>query len=176
MAWNDPNEVEWDVGDILTSQDLKDYVRDNLLALKDPPSAHYEVNESSDLSLTATSWDNVDATEGKFQHTLSTNGGALLVGLNMVLGGGNGDRVYLDIAVDGTRIGGNEGIHAILTTGVANPIDGSGSFVRLIPDLPAGTHIIKLQYKVAAGPITLFRGAGAGAADFIPQFWVREVS
>lgn len=163
MTWTQPKT--W-ASEPLTSGDLNTHLRDNLEALKEPPSANYILNESSDYTTTSTSFVDVDAT--KLALTITTNGGDVMVHFHAMVANSS-QHTFWDIDVDGTRIGTNDGI-----------VRGAGTsivcFTRLITGLAAGSHTFKLQWKVNAGTATLYAGAGTSNGDLHPQFWVREVS
>jgi hypothetical protein len=112
----------------------------------------------------------VDATD--LSLTITTTGGDVMVCFHgFVAWTGNG--VFLDVTLDGTRIGGDDGI---IRGAVANSSE-SLAFVRLVQSVSAGAHTFKLQWKVAASAAaTLYAGAGTSNFDLHPQFWAREVS
>lgn len=178
MGWTTPQN--W-TSTPFTASNLNTQIRDNFLALKDPPSAIYDANEGTDLSLASTSWADVDATEGKFQQTLTTNGGAIMVCLNASFGASAALVFYLDVMVDGvpygvTTLGAGDGLLATRMEAVGTAIDAQVFFFRILQNIAAGSHIFKLRYKVNTGTATLYRGAGTANADIIPQFFVREIS
>lgn len=162
MAWTDP--TAWDVGDVLTKDRLNQEVRDNLIALKDPPSANFEGDGTANYSTTSTTF--VDVDDPDFVLTITTNGGDVLVHFhgNVYNTGANGVS-QLDVEVDGTRIG--------YASGMMYAQEGnseSTTFTRLITGLSAGSHTFKLQWKVLAGTGVLT------GLNYSPQFWAREVS
>jgi hypothetical protein len=166
MAWTTPKT--WNTGDLVTATDLNTHLRDNLDALKGPPTGSYVLNQGSDYTTTSTSFVDLDATN--LSLTITTTGGDVLVvfaGTGLTAGG---NAVYLDITLDGTRVGGNDGIVDIYNGYFPIPL------VYLLRSVSAGSHTIKLQWKVSGGTGTLFAGAGTSAFDLHPQFWVREVS
>lgn len=167
MAWTQPKT--WS-SEPLVAGDMNTHIRDNLEALKDPPSDNYELNELSDYSTTSTSFVDVDSTNLAF--TIVTNGGDVLIGFHGTVSGGTGNiDPCFDVDIDGTLVAGDDGI-IVSQSGARLAV----SFVRLVTGLSAGSHTFKLQWKARnAGTITLFAGAG-GTVDDHPQFWVREVS
>jgi len=163
MVWTEPKT--W-TNEPLVAGDMNTHLRDNLEALKDPPSANYEADEASNYSTTSTSFVDVHATN--LSLTIETKGGDVMVHFH-----GNIDAAsycHLDLEVDDTRIGGDDGI---CYAGVTHNIV---SFTRLLTNLAEGSHTFKLQWKVNSGAGTLFAGAGTTYKDVIPQFWAREVS
>ena len=169
--WTTPKT--WAIGELVRASDLNAQLRDNLSALKDPPSAHYTLDETADYQTTSTVFVDVDSTNLSF--TLSTNGGDVLVHFDGTLrSGGTGIGVALDVAIDGVRLGGDEGLVVMYSsTGVM-------SFTRLVSGLSAGEHTFVLQWRAfnASSPYIpkMYTGAGTSGYDVHPQFWVREVS
>lgn len=167
MAWTEPKD--WQVDELLTASDLNTHLRDNLDALKSPPAAQYEMDEASDYTLSSTgTWTDIDSTN--LSHTIETAGGRVKVHFhgNIETDG----RVSVDIAVDGVRVGGDDGI-------ARNPASGQDffcSFTRRITGLSAGSHTFKLQWYLHSGGSTakLYAGAGTSGFDVHGQFWVEE--
>jgi len=164
MAWHTP--ATFVTGNPITATVLNN-ISDDLSYLKAPPTAHFEADESSDYTITSTSFVDVDATAGKFSLTITTAGGDVMVGFHGSVNQA-GARVYFDVDVDGARVAGNDGILYL-------DADGPVSFVRLITGLSAAAHIFKLQWKLSAGSAVMYAGAGTSSYDLHPQFWVREI-
>lgn len=171
MAWTTPKT--WTTGETLTASDFNTHIQDNLNALKDPPSANYDVNEASNYTIASGTFADVDATD--LALAITTNGGDVMVGFHGYVSatGGAPNVVHFDVheSSGGARLGGDDGMIAIATTGDA-------AFTRLITGLSAGAHTFKLQWKTntSSSTATLFAGAGTSNYDLHPQFWVREVS
>ena len=159
MAWTTPKT--WAVDELVTASDLNTHIRDNLNALKVPPTDHYELNEGSDYTTSSTSFVDVDATN--LALTITTTGGDVLVHFH----GYTVNQGYFDLAVDGSRAGGDDGCIRFTT--------GPVSFTRLITGLAAGEHVFKLQWKTVGAALTLYAGTGTAGYDLHPQFWVREI-
>jgi hypothetical protein len=167
MSWTTPRT--WTADELVTATMMNTHIRDNLNALKSPPSDNYECDEASDYTTTSTSFVDVDGTN--LELTITTNGGAVLVHFHGMFYT-NGARLWLDVDVDETREGGDDGI-----IGAWQTANFAVTFSRLITGLSAGEHTFTLQWKVASsGTATLYAGAGTSNADMHPQFWVREVS
>lgn len=166
MTWTIPKT--WSTGELVTASLLNTHLRDNLDALKDPPTAAYMANESSNYTTTSTSFVDVDATNMAL--TLDTNGGAVLIGFHGYANNAAGI-VYFDVEIDGVRMAGDDGL--LRSTANSNY---SICFVVLKTALSAGSHTFKLQWRVTASTATLYAGAGTTNSDVHPQFWVREVS
>lgn len=159
-VWTQP--ITWEVDQLVTEGDLNEQVRDNLEWLKDPPRA--AVALAANIATTSTAF--VDAPG--LTLTLTTAGGALLVGFTGVAGNTGGATVVFDLAVDGASQGGMDGVTGS-NAGVV-PV----SFVWLVEGLAAGAHTVRLQWKVSAGTGTLY-GGGTAYLRFRPQLWAREV-
>jgi len=109
MSWSTPRT--WVTDEVVTATMMNTHVRDNLNALKAPPTDHYECDEASDYTTTSTTFVDVDATN--LALTITTAGGDVMVHFHgMINHGGSYKYVYLDVDVDGTREGGDDGIVA----------------------------------------------------------------
>jgi hypothetical protein len=171
MAWSDPRT--WVDDELITDTILNEHVRDNLNALKDPPTALYDVNEGADYTTTSSSFADVDATN--LALTITTGGAHdIMIGFTGSVDHSAAGLVYFDLDLDGVLQGGDDGIGVIQfgTSAVVHLV----SFVYLIQNVTAASHTIKLQWKVSTGTATLYAGAGTSTFDVHPQFWVREVS
>lgn len=167
MAWTTPKT--W-TAEPLTSSDLNTHLRDNLSALKSPPSSSYTLNEVSDYTTTSTIFVNVDA--AKLSLNITTTGGAVLVHFHGAIECSATANIFFDVSVDGSRTAGDDGIIVEQAAAQAEVI----GFTRRITGLSAGSHTFNLQWKTASGTLTLYAGAGTSGKDIHPQFWVAEVS
>jgi len=153
----------------LSAANFNAYLRDNQIALKDPPSQNYESNEGADYTTLSTTYGAVDA---DYSFSITTTGGDVICGF---MGTCSAFTEIFDISVDGTRIANHvDGYLARTGTGVnAFTI----TFVQLITGLSAGVHTFSLHWRVTvAGTATLYAGAGTASFDLHPQFWARELS
>lgn len=167
--WSSPRS--WSTGELVSASLLNTHLRDNLDFLKNPPTALYILNESSDYTTTSTSFVNVDAT--KLSLSITTAGGDVLIGFcGCILQ--SSASVFFDVDVDTVRSGGDDGLCVVSPSSAAQRFN--ASFFKLIQGLSAGVHTFKLQWKVNAGTATLFAGSGTANGDIHPQFFVREVS
>jgi hypothetical protein len=163
----------WVPNEALTAADLNLHLRDNLEALKAPPTDSYVANETSNFTTTNTAFTDVDGGTGKFSLTINTTGGEVLIGFNGHANVKNAQLLF-DVLIDGTRLGGDDGLCGF---GSASSLTNIVSFVRLYTPLTTGSHTFILQWRVSlAVTATLYAGAGTTASDTHPQFWVREVS
>lgn len=166
-TWTAP--LTWTTDQLVTASDLNTHLRDNLEFLKDPPTTAALLNESANYSTTSTTFVNVDAT--KLTLTLTTSGGAVLIGFSgMCLNSGGTFAIYFDVDIDGARFAGDDGI-----TGSAAAAVEHFAFAILKTGLAAGTHTFKLMWRVSAGTGVFYTGAGTANADIHPYFWAREV-
>jgi hypothetical protein len=173
MAYTAP--ATFSAGQLVTATDLNTQVRDNLIALKDPNSAHYELNESVDYTTTSTAFVNIDATAGKLSLsiTLAVVADVFIFFTGAVENSG-GNRINFDVTMDGTRIAGDDGL-MVMTVGVAlaTPV----YFTLMKTAVSAAAHTFNLQWKTSAGTATMYAGAGtSNQRDIHPQFIVREMS
>lgn len=178
MAYTEPKV--W-TNEPLVSTDMNTYVSDNLTALKEPPSAHYELDEGSNFQTTSTSFTNVDGTDtdGLLRHTITTTGGDIMVWFNgMVAINTDTTGVFLNVSLDNVDVTTNDGITGFyrFTSGVNGsrfPI----SFFYMITGVSAGSHTLRLRWKVVgSATATLYAGAGTTGGDIHSQFGVREMS
>lgn len=163
--WTTPKT--WEDSELVTADLLNTHLRDNLEALKAPPTATYELDEA-DITTASTSF--TDVAES-LELTITTTGGDVWVWFFGMVENSVSQEVFFDIDVDGSRIAGDDGLWRTRAT------DSLQSVVigRLISGLAAGEHTFKLQWKVDGGTVTLYAGAGTTNYDLHPQFGVREV-
>ena len=153
------------------------YLRDNLEALKNPPTAAYiAASHSSDYSTTSTSFTDVDSTNMALTITTTGDGnggnGDVMIGFCGTLYSSSSIRIYFRLLEDGSTLN----------------IDGDGflvseasgtravSFMFLRANATAAEHTYKLQWKVSSGTGVLLANAGTSTRDCRSQFWVREMS
>lgn len=165
-AWTQPKT--WS-SEPLLSTDLNVHVRDNLDALKDPPSGEYTLNEGGDYTTTSTSFVDIDATN--LSITIDTNGGDVFV-MFVPSVAASGQVVFFELLVDGSPHAGDDGICRGIPAGVGYVIP----IIAIVTGLSAASHTFKLQWKVSSGTATLFAGAGTSNGDVHPTFIVREMS
>jgi len=158
-------------GDTIASATWGNIVKANIEAIKAPPTDHYEANEASNYTTTSASLVDIDT---DFELTITTTGGDIMVGF---LGGfkcSAGAVMHLELDLDGSPVGGDDGIIGV---DVGNTIlPAALSFAYLITGVSAGSHTITLQWKTSGGTLTMYAGAGTSTADIHPQLWIREVS
>jgi hypothetical protein len=177
MAWTTPKT--WTNTGVRRSE-FNTHLRDNLLALKYPSSALYLIKETTDYSTSSTSFADINVTEGKFLHTITTYGngnggnGDVFVCLNAVLYSAAGAEVNFRILMDGVVQNADDGLlHFNVNAGALVP----ASFLIPIRDVSPGSHAFKLQWVVfVASTVVLLANAGTLTRDIKGQFWAREMS
>lgn len=171
MAWHPP--ITWLVDQLVTEEDLNAQIRDNMTYLKgrvDAPLAFIQLNEPANFTTTSDTF--VDVDTAKLSHTLTSTGNPLMIGFfGLVNTGYNPTSVYWDVTIDGVRMGGDGGITCTVGTTYAH-----ASFVAIAPTVTAGTHTVRLQWRVPpmGYSATLYTG-NAHPFKVRPQFWVREL-
>ena len=170
MAWTQPKT--W-ASEPLTSTDMNTHLRDNLEALKDPPSNNYELNEASNYTTTSTTFVDVDATN--LSLTIVTHGGDIMVHFHgMFDHNTNGGYVFLDVDLDGTRIAGDDGFIGTQGFEWGDECRNLHAPYHRI-SWPGRTPLSSCGARVQV-QATLLAGAGTANGDLHSQFWVREIS
>jgi hypothetical protein len=153
--WTTPRT--WMTGELVTADDLNTELRDNLLFLRGA-GAMQAVQRDVTYTISAptpgvpTPWLDVDADD--LTLTVTTTGGHILLGANLVAYSDHASNgpMQLDIARDGTRIGGDHGLAHVSTTLQSdyyvyqNPVYVHLSALQV--GLPAGTYEFRLQWRV----------------------------
>lgn len=140
--------------------DWNTYLQQNTEAIKNPPTDSYAptYTGSAFATTTSTSW---VAIGGSYSLSLDTAGGDLFCQFSAAV-----SNAFLDFAVDGTRVGGNDGILIVPTVATY----GSPTrMIWLVQELAAGTHTLDVYWKVASG-------TGSLSLHAIPQLVARELS
>lgn len=175
MGWTSPKT--WTNTHVRRGE-LNTHLRDNLLALKYPAFGLYDIIESSDYSTTNTSFADLDATEGKFLHTIDVIGdgnggnGDVFVCLNATVYSSTTIRIYFRVLLDGVAQNADDGL---MFTGTFSGMR-CASFLFPIRNVAPGSRAFKLQWKVSGGTGVLLARAGTSTRDLAGQFWVREMS
>jgi len=179
MPFTDPKT--WEYGELVTAELLNEQLRDNMLALKNPPTGQVVRDNGGFYSTTSTSFVAVDSTNVKV--TLTTSGGDVMVGF---VGTAHADAtssrfMSFDVDVDGNGGWASSQGYAsgIATTSIQSTTAWGVSFGPiLIQSLAPGTHTFTLLWRVSAGTGYLH----SDTSDASPQneqpliFWAREVS
>lgn len=163
-------EKTWSVGELVTAALINTHLRDKVEYLKTPALANSGgINLGADITGTSTSFAALDTTNLRVALPSTFPGGGILVVLNATIINSVPTTVLFDVAVDGSRHGGDDGLFGVSPSSATArfPV----SFVRYIPGLTSGAHNIDLYYKnVAASTTTLYAGAGTANGDLHPQF------
>lgn len=172
MAYTVPKT--WAVDEVLGATDMNTYVRDNVAALKNPPSFLTAFASGAlVLSTTATTF---TAISSALSASLGTYGGDIMVFIQLQLAGDTDTRrISLDWWVNGTALYGAYAFGAGrarpgTTTGPTGNMTVFGPL--LVTGLASGTHVFQPVWRTDAG--TAFTWATTGAAPII--MWAREVS
>ena len=148
MAYTTPKT--WNAS-LVTVAEFNTYIRDNQIALKDPPSATYS-NWSISINTTSTSFVLIDAA---FTGSITTTGGRVLITVTgRALLGGTGQIAYFAPVIDGVLQGDSgEGVYR-------HPAESGSathgfSFSFWSDALSAAAHTITLHWKTNTGTLTL---------------------
>ena len=162
MAWTTPKT--WTVDEVVGASDMNTHLRDNLVALKDPPSAIYDGGTLTHTTTSSTFAD-VDAVNLKLSVTIT--GDTVLIGfVGECSSVSSASILGLDITVNGVSVTGGAGVireHYLPTNETQNV-----SSVWRETGLVAGKKEFRLQFRrpVLSGTVKLYS----------TQFWVAEVS
>lgn len=145
----------WNVGELVTAALLNTHVRDNLEYLKaqiDLPLNHASAASLSLYTTTSAVYADVDSTN--LALSLTTSGGAVLLGLSTIAKhSGVSGEIRLDWNVDGTRIGDATYGTVLMQAPAANcylPV----SHTRVVA-LATGAHTIKLQHATSGSTASI---------------------
>lgn len=149
--WTAPRT--WVAGEVPPAATFNTHVRDNLLWLKDRPTAVYTNYPVSAWTTTSTTFVDLDSTNLKW--TIESAGGRFLILARLGMGNANnGESNLFDVTVDGTRQG-----HTTLG------LTGEGRENSSMPDnafivfrtaaLAAGNHEFRLQGRCTGGTLSL---------------------
>lgn len=142
MAWTTPTTFV--AGNVLEAADLNEQVRDNMTYVHSgKPATSIARNNGSDYTPGA-SFADVDATN--LSITLSLTTGRVVISAQVVIKAATSQSIdcYLDVAIDGTRHGGTNGITVESTT---DPKTKGAGFYVMVTGLSVGSHTFKLQAK-----------------------------
>lgn len=162
-------------GQLVTAQHMNT-MRDNFLALKTPAYFTCWIDEAADYTTTSTSFVDIDTTNAELTGTITTAGGAVLLGFSAACEHSSATaKIYLDFDVDGTRLGLDDGIY--MTDNFVATEAMAIAYTFLIPagTLAAGSHVFKAVWKTSASTATLYAGAGTSNKNTHPNFWGHEV-
>ena len=178
MAWTTPKT--W-VSEPLLSSDLNTHLRDNLQALKEPPTDIFTADGGTDYSIGVGGWADFSATD--FNLSITPTGDTVLIGFSGVITYTTDydGYAYFDILLNNSsRLGGVDGLAAIETKANGGIIRNTEtvSFFYLLTGLTPNEEItLKLQGKITYGfGVSIHANETGGQGATVSQFWVREVS
>jgi len=152
----------WANGETPDEDDMNTHIRDNMDALKTPPSG--VVNFASAITTTSTSF--VDLTGASI--TFTTTGGDVRVSFYVTLRNSSTGWTEFDILLDAVSEGGSAGI--VRSDNEAAVADAVVGFTRVISGLAAASHTFKIQWRVQSGTSTINSGS-----QYVNQFSASEV-
>lgn len=167
MSWTTPKT--WTT-EPLTSLDLNTHLRDNLNALKEPPTA-VAVSPDSDYSTSSTVF--VPVSTANYTLSLTTQGGDVLVGFSGSFAHSVNGTAFFNLELNGTLVVADDGLLFVqsLTNAIANV-----TFTQLLTNVPAGNNSIKLMWKTNTPTAFLYAGGlPPGSGKVHSQFWAREI-
>lgn len=159
MAWTTPKT--WST-EPLTSFDMNTHIRDNLNALKTPPTGFADLTGNTNKSTTSTTFVDVDATN--LSKTITTTGGYVLVTMH-AFWTATTQPATVDLLRDGVSLTGGAGV-LYMVAGYADY-----NSVMWWDQPAAGSRTYKLQWKVTSGGTAQLVTSTVGG-----QFMVREVT
>lgn len=171
MAWTSP--ITW-ASELVTVPVFNAQIRDNLIALKDPPSG-VTYNHGADISISSTSFANVDA---GLAQTIVVAGTQVAVGFSGTARPSSSTerRLYFNVSVDGSDYFPDDGIFACGNGAVTNSIDMLFAINFLVwLTVSPGSRLFRLRARVNASSWTLYAFTTANYATHA-GFWAREMS
>ena len=164
MAWTIP-KTDWNTGELITADDMN-AIGENLAALRGASTVE-SYTTTSNINIGSRISEFIDIDSDNLNLSLTTGGGDVLIHFDGTLNVGDAQFVYLDVEVDGARLGGANGIlsHQMVEVSGVRYADNIVSFTRLIQNLSAGPHTFKFQWKSS------FRFSMKAGA----HYWVREI-
>lgn len=164
--WTTPRT--WVTGEVITAAQLNTHVRDNFDYCRQRlDAARPLVSAVSSAVHNTTSTTFVDIDPGTYVLSITTGGAPLLIGLaGQWRANTSGVDCCIDVELNGTRIGhAGYGLAYMQQPGAALTQQISFALVRTVA---AGTHSLRLQWRVSSGTLT-FNPIGGG------QFYALEL-
>lgn len=146
MAWVAPST--YSVSQVVTAATLNQDIRDNSLYLLARPNGFSKLTGGA-YTTTSGSFVDIDATN--LSKTITMAGTKVLVAFFGNVSNAGASTGYFDVAVDGTRYGGTQGLVNVLYGSFAND---KVSFAIIIT-VTAGTHTFKMQWMTTGGTLQL---------------------
>ncbi len=170
----------WAVDELLTANDMNTHIRDNLAALKDPPSDLIVRDNGALYSTTSTTIVAIDSTN--LRASITTTGGDVWVHFTGTIHADqtNGRQASFDLSIDGgkahyTELGYASGYQSMA---VASTICQAVNIDFLISGLAAGAHTFDIMWMINAGTLYLHSDTSDNEArnEQPAILWAREVS
>jgi hypothetical protein len=143
QTWTAPKT--WTDEEFVDAAELNTHVRDNQEWLRNRPYADITLG-----AVTTTSTSFVELTGSEI--SVTSTGGRMVIFANCATANNtNGQNTFLDLAIDGTRVGNATNGLAVITSPLANHTDSMG--IVWFTDTPpsAGAHDYTIWWKVSAG-------------------------
>jgi hypothetical protein len=164
----------WTLNEVVSTDDMNLYLRDNLEYIYYPQTDINTYTES-ELSTTSASFADVGAAFSGTVYPSNTAGTTTLLVTSTFTARPNTaaglQGVNFDLMLNGTSITGGSGICAIYGNGNQFYPVGINYWIE---NVPTGTAVVKLRWKVSGGTATIFGGSATYGG--VAQFAVREVS
>jgi hypothetical protein len=174
MTWTPPDD--WDVGEVLTAASLNK-INANLNHLKD--LAKFMKKGDGLASYSTTTLNSYVEISAALTITQTTYGGPVMMGLTGTMRLDIGSNLFLDIEIDGVRLGLTTGQNGGLvfggnsSSGMLNMPVGLTFLTDTATPLAAGSHTFKPVFKTTSAANFFYNASVNGT---IPTFWIRELS
>jgi hypothetical protein len=128
------------------------------------------IRSSGNYTTTSTTFVDIDGTNTNF--TITTGAHRVMCGFVGEVDNNTLDLItYLDVEVDGTRLGNAQGLTDIQEQHGSGQYLFNGSFTAISAVLTAGSHTFKFRWRVNGGTGKI---SGGSAGESAAQFWVME--
>lgn len=129
--------------------------------------ASYEINHINAANYTTNSTSFVDADATNLRFLVRTSGGTLIIQALAIVSFAAANSVQYDISIDGVRQGGTLGSSSLYmgTASVSNSL----SMTLKALNVPAGTHDIRLVWKVGGSTCTMLSSATAPVRLYLEE-------
>ncbi len=149
MGWTTPKT--WVPGEVLSASDFNTHLRDNLNALLTRPLGAVLWSNGADYTTSSTSFVDIDGTNLAKTITPVSTKVLLLFSATAYIGGLTS---YFDFTVDGTRLGGANGLQVAGSSAVNTTMP--VFMAAVVTVTPGAVHTFKVQWKASGGTISLY--------------------
>ncbi len=173
-VWTTPKT--WNTGDPLTASDMNTHIRDNMEFLLTGGTSVQNRVDASDVSITSTSFVDVDTTNFKVTITPTSSTNLVVVFITGAVSFPSTGYAFFDLTDNGARLGQDDGLFVIGSTStfLANRIP--INIAIPLRNLSVASHEFRLQAKVSAGTLTFLMGAGTANGDIHPYMTAKEIN